>query len=298
MLPTAIAKPKYKPLVGLYRGMVRDYYGSDNNETTFIGDIPKQQTGRQTFLYNYWATTARAIDTPATNNQFGGWPCLAEKIEQMDGKTVVNQVVMTSTYKPKLAPLKTPLRSASHGLPFPVQNGNINISVGGNLVAGRQATITVNNTTPTSSAGIELGPTNEALLYGSNSAAALPAFDIYSPIEKCQMGRSGMWGENDVHIQPSIHIGVQPVPALSSAALLAEDAAFNAWTDTRAYWEVKATMTTFEHNPTAWPYAPVANVPFGENVIWNPAANRPAAIVDASNDGATFCGLYTQQQLL
>lgn len=297
MIPTIVAKPKYKPAVGFYRGMVRDYYGSDNNTAEFTGDVPKHQTGRQTFLYNYWATTARASDAAVGNNQFGGWPCLAEKIEQMDGKTVVNQVVLQSTYSPKLAPLKPPLRSASHGLPFPEQNGTLNVAVGGNLVAGRQAGLRVANVAPSSSAGVQIGLDGEILLNSSNAVTVEPTFDIYSPIEKCQMGRSGFWGENDVHIQPSIHIGVQPVPALSSASLLAEDAAFNNWTDTRAYWEVKATMVTYEHNPTAWPYAPVANVPFGENVVWNPTITRPKAIVDASDDGATFCGLYTNSSL-
>lgn len=297
MLPTSIAKPKYKPVVGNYRGMIRDYYGSDNNDLLFTGDIPKHQTGRQTFLYNYWATTARAFDAATTNNQFGGWPCLAEKIEQMDGKTVVNQVVMSSTYEPKLGPLKTPLRSASHGLPFPIQDGTFNVQIAGKLAAQRQVIIRNTNVTPTSSAGVQLAVDGETLVNPTNSVAGQPTFDIYSPIEKSQMGRSGYWGASDCHIQPSIHIGVQPVPALSSASLLAEEAAFNSWTDTRAYWEVKATMVTFEHNPTAWPYAPVANVPFGENVVWNPVANRPAAIVDPTNDGATFCGLYTNTGL-
>ena len=298
MLPTAIAKPKYKPVPSTYRGMIRDYYGADNNDNNFIQDVPKHQTGRQTFLYNYWATTARGPSIATNDNQFGGWPCLAEKINQMDGKTVVNQAVLKSTYHPKLAPLKPPLHSASHGLPFPVQNGTITVPIGGHLAASRQADITVTNVVPTASAGIQIGPTNEVLLYPSNAVTQQPNFDIYSPIEKCQIGRSGFWGEMDVHIQPSIHIGVQPVPALSSASLTIEESAFNSWTDTRAYWEVIATMEVYEHTPTAWPHATQPNVPLGENVLWINAANRPAAIVDASNDGATFAGLYTNSQFI
>jgi hypothetical protein len=95
------------------------------------------------------------------------------------------------------------------------------------------------------------------------------------------------------HIQPSIHIGVQPVPALSTAATLAEDAQFNNWTDTRAYWEVTATMNVTSKAPTAFPYAVNANVPAGDVIYWNPTASRPAAIVDPQEDGATYAGLYT-----
>lgn len=84
MIPTLINPPKYAPdLTGniTYKGMVRDFYGSNNDATTFTGDIPKHQTGRQTFLYNYWSTTQRdaATTTTAANRMFGGWPCIAEK---------------------------------------------------------------------------------------------------------------------------------------------------------------------------------------------------------------------------
>nr|WEY02532.1 MAG: VP1 [Canine parvovirus] len=297
MLPTGIDKPKYAAVTGKYRGMVRDYYGSDNNTAgdLYSSDIPKHQTGRQTFLYNYWGMTGRGPTDPvdATNDMYGGWPCLAEKVQQMDGKTVVNQVVLQSSYKPKLAPLKVTMNSANHGLPWPGKNAGIGVPIGGNLSGQRQLSAQIPNTDPVKT-GMEVGVGADTIVL---PVAASPAFTIYSPIEKCQMGRSGFWGEADVHIQPSLHIGVQPVPALSSAALLAEDAAFNAWTDTRAYWEIVARMHVEEHQPTAWPYAYSPNVPLGENVLWNPEANRPLAIKDATLDGATFAGLYTNSSM-
>lgn len=296
MLPTGVAAPKYGPVTNNYRGMVRDYYGSNNTVAAFKGDVPKHQTGRQTFLYNYWAMTSRGGGgTAAGSFMSGGWPCLAEKVQQMDGKTVVNQVVMQSTYRPKLAPLKAPLKTESHGLPFPIQGSTLATQVGGNLVGTRTATVTTANVNPSASEQILLTAAETVNNLGNTNITpnADPTFDIYSPIEKIQMGRSGYWGEHDPHIQPSVHIGVQPVPALSSAATLALESAFNSWTDTRAYWEIVATMKTTNRQPTAYPYASKPNVPFGENVVWNPLANRPSAIVNATQDGATFCGLYT-----
>lgn len=298
MLPTSTTYPTYDAVTGFYRGMVRDYYGSNNTATTFESDIPKHQIGRATFLYNYWVNTLRGgTATAATNQQYGGWPCLASAVEQLDGKTVVNQLITSSSYKPKLAPLKTPLKMYSHGLPWPVPNGVLSIPVGSNLVASRQVAVTLPATLPTSTVPISASAVESLNTVGNTNVGTNtdPTFSIYSPIEKCQMGRTGYWGNLEPHIQPSIHIGVQPVPALTTSATLLEDGAFNKWTDTRAYWEVKATMVVADKAPTSWPYASKANVPAGDNIVWQSTTSRPAAIVNPRQDGATFQGLYPVQ---
>ncbi|MGL5384239.1 MAG: hypothetical protein ACRDCC_12215, partial [Culicoidibacterales bacterium] len=291
MIPTSVIKPTYAPLTNKYRGMVRDYYGSDNNSTTFIDDIPKHQLGRHTLLYNYWGNTSRGNTSDDDKRQFGGWPCLASKITQIDGKTCVNQLVASSTYVPKMAPLKAPLRMQGHGLPFPKQNANFGVPGLGNMVNQRQANIGVANVVP-SNGGCQTTATEAEFSMG-NAVADVPSFDIYTPIEKSQYMKSGFWGLNEGHIQPSLHVGVQPVPSLSTSKSIIEDGQFNEWTDTRAYWEVTATMVVEEYTPTEWPTATVPNVPAGEVVVWAPAANRPAVMKDPREDGATFAGLYT-----
>lgn len=296
MIPTSIAKPVYGPVVGTYRGMVRDYYGSNNPDTVnFKGDIPKHQVGRQTFLYNYFALSNTVINTtaPTPNRvQTGGWPNLAEKITQLDGKTAVNTCVVKSVYRPKQSPIKAPLRTIGHGQPFTYDNNSdMKVPVNGNLT-------TMKNNTPTQFSGAikpdgyELNM-NSTDLTPNNQVSQYPSFTIYSPIEKSQFTRTGLWGQADAHIQPSIHIGVQPVPALSTASLLTEDNQFNQWTDTRAYWEVIATLVVKSFSPTAYPYAAAANVPLGDNIIFGPSTNRPAVNIDPRDDGATVCGLYT-----
>lgn len=296
MLPVSITRPTYGPVAGTYRGMLRDYYGSPNENGQFVEDVPKHQVARQTFLYNYWANSSRIKvgQTPGAT-MYGGWPCLSEKITQMDGKTVINQVVASSTYKPKLGVIKTPLRTQGHGLPFPVAGQSIQVPGVGNLVNQRQSNIAIANVAP-STGGIQT-ERSETMYTMKNATVDLPTLDIYTPIEKSSYGSSGYWNVPEQHIQPSLHIGVQPVPALSSSATLAEDAQFNSWTDTRAYWEIVATMVIKEHLPTAWPYASAANVPIGENVVWAPAVNRPAALTNPRNDGATFAGAYPLQTI-
>ena len=296
MLPTSVIAPTYGPLVGLYRGMVRDYYGSNNDAATFESDIPKHQIGRHTFLYNYWVNTLRGgAATVANNMQFGGWPCLASAVQQMDGKTCVNQKITASTYTPKLAPLKAPLKMYGHGLPFPLPGGSLPVPVGGNLVLPRSAAYTASTAVPTTSVPISATITESTQIVGNTNGGTNtdPAFNIFSPIEKCQMGRTGWWGNLEPHIQPSFHFGVQPVPALTTSATLLEDGAFNKWTDTRAYWEVVTKMVVVDKAPTSWPYATKPNVPAGDCVVWQPNANRPAVIQNPRQDGATFQGLYS-----
>lgn len=294
MIPLTVAKPQYGPIPNVYRGMVVDYYGTNNDAASdaFINNVPKHQLGRHTFLYNYWAQSARLGNQVAPDDvwrQFGGWPCLAEKINQMDGKTVVNQVVAHSVYKPKIAPIKAPLKAQAHALPWPKPGSFLEIPGTGNLTSQRTTNITVNNTVPTSS-----GQIGSALLESSAGFSnTAPTFDIYTPIEKSQYMKSGNWNIPEGHVQPSLHIGVQPVPALSTASTIAVESQFNNWTDTRAYWEVVATMEVEEYQPTAWPYATVANVPVGE--VMQFTSVKPAVMSNPRNDGATFAGLYTAQ---
>lgn len=296
MIPTTMAKPIYGPVTG-YRGMVRDYYGSQQSDgyTLFEGDIPKHHLGRQTFLYNYWAQCLLGPATPTDPNNLmnGGWPMLVDKIEQYDGKTMVNKCVAAMTYKPKMAPLNDILRTISHGLPTTANNVSISVPVNG-------LRTTMENSVQTQQAGVigSQGLELTASAATQNPITTIPTgnniFNIYTPIEKSQFCRSGPWGQMEQpHAQPSLHVGVQPTPALTTSQLLTDNATFNMWTDTRAYWEVIATMKISVRNPTALPYGSIPNVPLGDNVFMAPTNQRPNVILDARDDGATWAGLYT-----
>lgn len=295
MIPTSITKPRYKPISGTYRGLEHEYYGTNNDDSNFASYMPKHQLGRHAFLYNYFAMSTRTANlTPGTaSNLYGGWPCLAEKIDQMDGKTAVNQQVLECTYEPRVGPLKKPLRNFGIGLPQPNAGESMNIPTMGNLVQARSATLTKN--------GADSG-TIQAMLGGDELTATenkveisnkdLTDWNLYSPIEKSQIMKSGFWGQSDAHVQPSIHIGVQPVPSLSTAFLNMDDKVYNDWTETRAYWEVVATAVVIEHQPTAFPYAANANVPAGEVMLEIPEDSRPSVFSDPADETALYAGLY------
>lgn len=298
MIPTGITRPKYDAVGATYRGMLADYYGVPNNEAVFDDYIPNHQIGRQTFLYNYWAQNAMSSIPGSDANawQFNGWPLLVDKIQQMDGKTCVNQCVLKAQYNPKMGMLTQPLKNFDHGLPFPnVPGPNMIVNCGGHLPNNRHVLLTQPDV-PSQTTGAPVLNT-EATNAPSNNAATVPTFDLYTPIEKSQIARTGSWGEQDPHVQPSIHIGVQPVPALTTSATLVNNASDGTWTDVRGYWEVIATMHTKEYTPTSYPWSTQPNVPVGDVIYFTPSTNRPAINNDPRSDGATWQGLYTNAAL-
>ena len=303
MIVTSFSAPVYGEEANVYIGRVRDYYGRNNNQAGFGTEVPHHQAFRQTFLYNYWITATRnAITNTGTNaeDMLGGWPCLAEKVHQCDGKTVINQVITESEYKPKMGMLKQPHRWQPIGLPMSTQGGanqSLNIPVGGHLVDARQAIITTPAAgTSGNTVGMEANANEADTVYSSRPAATnTQQFTIYTPIEKSQWSKSGFWGEQDPHIQPSVHVGVQPIPSLGPRSTTSEQPQFDSWTTTRGYWEVTATMEVDEYNPTARPYATVPNVAYGEQVVMLNDVARPANHANPSRDGATRGGLYCTQ---
>lgn len=299
MIPTGVQAPKYNAITtgtNLYRGMVADYYGVNNSNVNFEEYIPHHQIARHTFLYNYFMLSARTAASAATAGA-GGWYPLVEKINQMDGKTVVNTCVLKTSYEPRMGWLKTPLKTVAHGMPWNTASGGTASSQAvptqGNLVSSRVMTADRNGTA--SADGNEFNVT-EGVNGLSNdfgvAATEVPTPTIYTPIEKSQISRTGFWGSQDPHIQPSVHIGVQPVPSLNTGSLTGDNPNTNAWTNTRAYWEVNVTMVVMEHQPTAVPYAAIANVPLGDNVLTLVRNDQPSFNINPSNQGATFAGLY------
>lgn len=289
MVPTGIRAPRYIPVANSYRGLQQELYGEDQSSTNFPNYIPKHQVGNYSFVQNYFAmsTTGLPIATPP---QSGGWPCLVEKCEQFDGKTCINSVIAVSEYKPKVAPLKNPLKNWQHGLPKPAFGTSIKIPAGGHIPNAFISNYKSNDTASSMTGAREISTTD------LNYTQSNQTFDIYTPIEKSQTYRSGLYGQTDPHVQPSIHIGVQPIPSLTTTQQAGADGAYNSWTDTRGYFEVICTMVVKTQTPTAYPYAAVPNVPIGEQMFQIAAANQPAYNRNPSDVGATWGGLYTVEK--
>ncbi|AFV91531.1 structural protein VP2 [Pseudoplusia includens densovirus] len=268
MIPTATAAPKYGAVTGTngYRGMIADYYGADStNDAAFgaAGNYPHHQVGSFTFLQNYHCMYVQ------TNRGTGGWPCLAEHIQQYDSKTVNNECLIDVSYKPLMGHLKLPLNYKVVG--WPTAKGVI--SVGSNLPNMRGAAITG----PEASQNVV-----ESLNTSDRNFGTI--FDIYSDIEKSQVLHKGPWGAEQPQIQPSVHIGIQAVPALTTGALLVNSSPLNSWTDSMGYIDVVATCTVMEQQPSAFPFATEATTNPGNTVYRIP--------LTPNTNNSAFNGLY------
>jgi hypothetical protein len=290
MIPTGIRAPRYESVSGSYRGLQQEFYGENQSNSNFTSYIPKHQTGHFSFVQNYFALSTNGRPILAGASQLGGWPCLVEKCEQYDGKTCVNSVIALSEYKPKIAPLKPVLRNYAHGLPKNAAQSSIQIPSGGHLPAFNQCNFKNTAATGVTGNGREISETKISLTDMTSTLS------LYSPIEKSQIFRSGLYGQTDPHIQPSLHIGVQPIPSLTTTSQAAADGAYTEWTDTRGYFEVICEMAVKSEEPTAYPYAAQANVPVGEQMFEVPAANQPAYNKNPSDVGATWTGLNVIQK--
>lgn len=278
MVPSSALPPIYASQTANpeYRGMVADYYGVSNESDQFgnNGQYPHHQTGSWTFLRNYWCLYSQSA-TPTLGPRTG-WPCLQEKIQQYDAKTVVNECVATATYKPKLGFIKKPAGYLPAG--YPINAGTI--GVGGHLANSRSAAVAtgIPNTDGTTS--------TESSAAVSRTFTATD-FNFYDDIEKSQQMRYGPWGNNDPQVQPSVHVGVQAVPALTTAAL---NGPLNSWTDSMGYLDVTATLIVADSSPTHFPYGTVVNVPPNDTVF------RTNFTPNSNN--SVFNGLYTNATTL
>ena len=72
-------------------------------------------------------------------------------------------------------------------------------------------------------------------------------------IEKSQWMGYGNFEQQGPAIQPSLHIGIQPVPALTTASLQGQSN--SSFTDSSAYFEIIAEMVVETSYPTPYPLA-------------------------------------------
>lgn len=295
---TKAVNPVYGFIANSYRGLVAELYGANNNNANFLSFQPKVQLGINWVPRNYFCMSSqRNIEqTGASNPASGGWPNLWQKVRQFDGDTIKNKIVLTCSYKPVMAPLKTPIRYRPIGYPLAA-----NSSTGNALTiptVGSKGTFWTPTVTRTqSSISVYEQNTITDTTNNPQQGDALN-YNIYTPIEKSQWMRTGAWGDGNSHVQPSCHVGVQPIPALSTSSLTADDDA-TIYTTTKGYFLVNCEMVVQECLPTAFPFGDLgsetatADVPYGDQIFWATQNLRPsnfAADVSALGQGPTRAG--------
>lgn len=239
MIPTSLAEP-------VYTDYITSWYGYDQTSADFTKEIPDHQIGYKSLIRNYFAMPTIMSNAAIT----GGTPCIAKAIQFYDGKTTINQTVGEFVWKPVFAPIKQPLQSVRFGLPE-IGTTGISIDVQNNLISNNRAQITTT------------GVNNSAQLnYIKNLSAS--DFTLTTPIEKSDLLKTGPWGHmTDQEIQPTVHVGIQPIPALTSTDVTTTS---RNYTDAQADFEIYAEIDIEEYSPNAFPHAIEGNVPPGDIV--------------------------------
>lgn len=253
MIPSNFTVP-----TNLSNNYENSWYGYWQSSANFTNEIPDHQVGYKSLLRDYFALVTKTNSSNTDNNNMG-FPCLAENIQFFDGKTTINQVVGEFSYRPVVGFLKVPHQFLRFGLPDITAAESVTVDVQHNLINSERASININTINENSTAG-----------YTITSASD---YQITTLIEKSQLTKQGVWGQfQNAKIQPSIHVGIQPIPSLSTPALTLTT---RSYTDSQADWEVYAEIDIEEHVPTAFARSGVPNVPIGNVVMKQTGASVP-----------------------
>lgn len=274
MIPTKVYTPAYKAVTTpiTYQGLSNDLYGFDNTDASFDTVVPKHQLGMYTVLKNYFCLTT-------TDKYTGGWPNLQSKITEYDASAMTGELICTYNYKPKMGLLKLPQAY----LPTQVPLGP-NTFTHGNLQSQFE-TVNINNETY-STATHTYGYDDRTRNY--------PGFDIYLDIEKSQYLVRGIGGQQQAQIQDSLHIGLNPVPALTTSSLVSGDTN-SSFTDTRIYFDVHCEMIVGYRDYTDRPHATSFNCAAGEQILSHKKVND--SLKPINSDSTPYAQLYGEKAI-
>lgn len=242
MIPTTFTLEKDEH----HTDLAKDLYGNVDTTDTVV---PRHQAGIWTPLPNY-----ALIPKPkaASGVKEMGWPCLQHYYKDFYADSTSGVQIESFSYTPAVGNIKKPFPSVYTGLSGdPIDAHTITIPRGSHRLLPQKSAFEYtaedghlnpvpNETTQSVTGG-----------YGRN-------FTYFEPIEKSQEFFYGNFQHQTPRIQPSVHIGVQPVPALTTAAIQGQSN--SSFTDVSAYFEVTAEMEVELGYPTPFPLMPYVHV--------------------------------------
>lgn len=251
-----------------------EMYGSPAN---INNTVPRHQMG-QPQLYNMYAGINYYNYTGA--NQPDGWPCLQCHVREVDADAATN-VILSRTYHPKVGLCKPPPRAISHLNNLRGFSGTSNVVVnrGSHNLNAHQTAITIDNTS-TTNAGAPL-TTNDTAMPRNQTFTNL--FNDIQLIEKSQILQEGLFQRDSPEVQDSVHVGVQPVLALTTDNLQT-GVTNQSFLDVQGYFEIVAECEIDTSFPTFRPLTTTANVHVGN--MWTAATTKPNPYLGTIN------GLY------
>ncbi len=237
-----------------FNDWVEKFYGVTNDADKFDTILPVHQIGMPFNLEHYFAMVTQKSDPLKS-----GWPCLQSHIKECDSDATSSKSVLAMTYSPEIGLLRPPIA--------PIATGNY-------VISGNVTQLNIPRGT-----GVHLPRKQHQYIKdgyctvyneATNQTWTIPnsnQFTITELIEKAQQFTVGSNGTVVPKSQPSLHIGIQPVPALSSNAIFQISSSADKYTDTQCYWEVVAEMTVHCSTPTYRPLAQIPNCKISERMM-------------------------------
>lgn len=239
-----------------------NWYGSQDNTVGANIVTPRHQTGQPDVLRYYANLIYRDAPTP-----HDGWECLQTYVEEMDADASSGGLLCEVSYSPKVGICKPPKKLIQRKW-----TGNQVIPRGSTNLTPHRSTVQMNANGDVAQATSAVQPQDSSFTMLDRSVQIL---------EKSQMFYEGLFHHDSPKVQPSLHVGVQPVYALTSSTTGVN----SSFTDTQALFEVVAEAWIDTNSSTFRPLTLESNVKIGN--LWKHATgtiNYGAGCLD---------GLYT-----
>lgn len=239
-----------------WKDMEQSMYGIDPNAVGFQTQTPVHQFGIPFALPYYYALTNQQ------DANKGGWPCLQSYIEEFEADGASGSNICEHEYSPKCGLVKSMQPSIYSGYPSDkTADLSVNIPTGIGNSRARSTALTVDRTDST------WKTVNEANYSRKPSTINSGDDDTVELIEKCQYISPGLFPHDFIPSTcPTLHVGLQPVPALTSK-VIGNDAALNSYTDSQAYFEVTCEAWIKCSYPTERPLYTTANIKMSD-LLW------------------------------
>lgn len=223
----------------LFADYVKEFYGHKDIPT----HVPRHQFGIPYPLKNYFALVCQQYGT----TQNAGYECLQSHVSEIRINGPPGEIVEYN-YKPQLGLIKTAIPAIYTGVPSALNGAStLSCPAGSGNSQYRTADFTMSNNT--------LVGDKETF---KDTVTSTKSRIITDPIEKSQVLHAGAFPSFKPKAQPSLHIGVKPVPSLTTANL--DDNLNNAsFTDSQAYFVVEAACKVRLQYPTLRPMFLSAN---------------------------------------
>nr|QID88583.1 VP [Ambidensovirus sp.] len=250
------------------------YYNALNVElygpTTFDSfkmSVPQHQVGITTMMPIYGSMVYRAYED-GTTKRCDGWQCLQEHYKEYIGDDNDGAVLDEVEYVPQQGIVKRPIGGISRKF----TDSMVGMYRGSATTEPRLHAISINRKGTRDSGSSDAATITEDTSNSQNGYIWEPLSNSIQLIEKSQIYYNGLGPHHYPPVGNSLHVGVQPQPALTTT-LLTRSQSNSSFTDSQGYFEIIADIEINTLDMTLRPLARTSNV--SETAFWQRAKELP-----------------------